>query len=383
MTLDTDAQDVRWMQRALRLAQRGYYSTMPNPRVGCVLVKAGQCVGEGFHIRAGGPHAEIHALTAAGANAAGATAYVTLEPCSHHGRTGPCADALVKAGISRLVVAMADPNPLVAGRGLKRCRDAGIDVRVGVCEADAQQLNAGFVQRMREGRPRVTLKLAMSLDGRTAMANGESQWITGPAARRKVQQLRAASGAIITGIGSVLHDDSRLTVRESEAGLEETTERTVQPPLRVVMDTHLRTPLSARILQCGGETIIVTCTTDSARIAALEAQGATVWQQPTTQTEVDPSAVLRRLAEERQCNNVLLEAGATLAGSWWQAGLVDELVLFIAPVLLGSEAKPLMSLPLHDMCEKYSLRIAQMRAIGQDWMITAVPVGQGNLPPQH
>lgn len=382
MTPDIETQDIRWMRRALRLARRGHYSTMPNPRVGCVLVKDGECIGEGFHIRAGGPHAEIHALIAADKQAVGATAYVTLEPCSHHGRTGPCADALINAGIKRLVVAMTDPNPLVAGQGLNRCRDAGIVVRVGVCEAESQQLNAGFIQRMREGRPRVTLKLAMSLDGRTAMDNGESQWITGPAARRKVQQLRAGSGAIVTGIGSILQDDSRLTVREDEAGFGVTTERAVQPPLRVVMDTHLRTPLSARILQSEGETIIVTCATDSARIEALEAHGATVWQQPATRTRVDPAMLLRRLAEERQCNDVLLEAGATLAGSWWQAGLVDELVLFIAPVLLGSEAKPLMALPLNDMCDKYSLRIAQMRAVGQDWMVTAVPAGQGNTPPQ-
>ena len=382
MTNDAERQnqDVRWMQRALNLARRGYYSTMPNPRVGCVLVKNDQCVGEGFHIRAGGPHAEIHALNAAGTNAAGATAYVTLEPCSHHGRTGPCADALVKAGISRLVVAMADPNPLVAGRGLNRCREAGINVSVGVCEAEAQKLNAGFVQRMRDGRPRVTLKLAMSLDGRTAMANGESQWITGPAARGEVQRMRAASSAIVTGIGSILQDNSRLTVRADEAGFDSNVERAAQPPLRVVMDTHLRTPLTAHILQGDGETIIVTCSSDAARIAALEAQGATVWQQPSTQDQVDPTALLTQLADERQCNDVLLEAGATLAGSWWQAGLVDELVLFIAPVLLGSDARPLMALPLQDMCEKYSLRIERMRAIGQDWMVTATPAGQGNSP---
>lgn len=368
------------MQCALRLAQRGYYSTMPNPRVGCVLVRDGQCVGEGFHIRAGGPHAEIHALNAAGGNAVGATAYVTLEPCSHHGRTGPCADALVKAGITRLVVAMADPNPLVAGQGLNRCREAGINVTVGVCETDAQRLNAGFIQRMRDGRPRVTLKLAMSLDGRTAMANGESQWITGPAARGEVQRLRAASSAIVTGIGSILQDNSRLTVRADEAGFDSEVERAAQPPLRVVMDTHLQTPPTAYILQGEGETIIATCSSDTARIAALEARGATIWQQSSAQTRVDPVALLARLADERQCNDVMIEAGATLAGSWWQAGLVDELVLFIAPVLLGSKARPLMALPLQDMCEKYSLRIERMRAIGHDWMVTAVPIAQGNSP---
>lgn len=383
MMHDSNDHDVRWMQQALGLARRGYYSTMPNPRVGCVLVKEGRCVGEGFHIRVGGPHAEIHALNAAGDDAAGATAYVTLEPCSHHGRTGPCADALIRAGISRLVVAMADPNPLVAGRGLNRCREAGIDVRVGVCEPEAQQLNAGFVQRMRSGRPRVTLKLAMSLDGRTAMANGESQWITGPAARSEVQRLRAASGAIVTGIGSILQDDSRLTVRSHEAGLGADIEQAAQPPLRVVMDTHLKIPLTARILQGDGETIIVTCATDSARIKALEAQGTTVWQQPHAQSTIDPLALLTRLADERQCNDVLLEAGATLTGSWWQAGLVDELIIFMAPVLLGSHARPLMALPLDNMCEKYSLHIERMRAIGQDWMITAVPAGQGNAPPQR
>ena len=383
MTRDTHDHDVQWMQRALRLAKRGYYSTMPNPRVGCVVVKEGQCVGEGFHIRAGGPHAEIHALKAAGDNAAGATAYVTLEPCSHHGRTGPCAEALVNAGIARVVVAMADPNPLVAGRGLARCREAGIAVRVGVCEDEAQQLNAGFSLRMREGRPRVTLKLAMSLDGRTAMANGQSQWITGPAARRDVQRLRAASSAIVTGVGSILYDDSRLTVRDEEAGFSADTERAAQPPLRVVVDTHLRTPLSARILHCKGDTILATCVTDSARVAAFEAAGAIVWQLPCANGHVDLHALMTRLASERQCNDVLVEAGATLAGSCWQAGLVDELVLYIAPVFLGSSAKPLMVLPLQEMCEKYSLRITQTRAVGHDWKVMAVPDGQGNAPPQR
>ena len=383
MTPDPNDHDVQWMQRALRLAKRGYYSSMPNPRVGCVVVKDGQCVGEGAHIRAGGPHAEIHALKAAGNNAAGATAYVTLEPCAHHGRTGPCAEALVNAGIARLVVAMADPNPLVAGRGLARCREAGITVRVGVCEDDAEQLNAGFNQRMREGRPRVTLKLAMSLDGRSAMANGQSQWITGPAARRDVQRLRAASSAIVTGVGSIVQDDSRLTVRDDEAGFSADTERAAQPPLRVVVDTHLRTPLSARILQGESETIIATCTEDSARMAAFETAGATLWRLPCVNGHVDLQALLAQLASERQCNDVLVEAGATLAGSCWQAGLADELVLYIAPVFLGSTAKPLMVLPLQEMCEKYSLRITQTRAVGHDWKVTAVPNGQGNEPPQR
>lgn len=371
-----------WMQRALMLARKGRYSTMPNPRVGCVLVRDGQCVGEGFHMRAGGPHAEVHALCAAGGNAAGATAYVTLEPCSHHGRTGPCADALVSAGISRLVVAMADPNPLVAGQGIARCQKAGINVKMGVCEDDARDLNAGFIKRMQHGRPRTVLKLASSLDGRTAMASGESQWITGPAARGEVQRMRASSGAIITGIGSVLHDDSRLTVRDDEAAFEKGIERAGHPPLRVVLDTTLRIPSNARIFDEKGDVIIVTRATDPARCEALTARGAQLWHQPAGTAPLDLDNVLARLASEHQCNDVLIEAGATLAGSAWQTGLVDELVLFIAPVLLGSDARPLMHLPLQAMCEKYSLTVTQTRAIGQDWMVHAHPYGRGNSTPR-
>ena len=372
---DLDTCDQRWMQRALALARQGCYSTMPNPRVGCVLVKQGACIGEGFHLRAGGPHAEIHALAAAGDDACGATAYVTLEPCSHQGRTGPCANALVAAGIQRLVVAMMDPNPLVAGRGIARCREAGIDVCVGVCEEEAQQLNAGFIQRMQTGRPRVTLKQAMSLDGRTAMASGESQWITGADARQEVQRLRAASGAIITGVGTILHDNSRLTVRADEAGFDQATARALRPPLRVVLDTALRTPPEAQVLKGDGETLIVTLLKDATREAALKAQGATVvlGQQASSGSGIDLDALLRHLAAAYQCNDVLIEAGATLAGSAWQAGVVDELLLFIAPVLLGSDARPLMYLPLHVMSQKHALTVTETRAVGRDWMVRARP----------
>ena len=372
---DLDTCDQRWMQRALALARQGCYSTMPNPRVGCVLVKQGACIGEGFHLRAGGPHAEIHALAAAGDDACGATAYVTLEPCSHQGRTGPCANALVAAGIQRLVVAMMDPNPLVAGRGIARCREAGIDVCVGVCEEEAQQLNAGFIQRMQTGRPRVTLKQAMSLDGRTAMASGESQWITGADARQEVQRLRAASGAIITGVGTILHDNSRLTVRADEAGFDQATARALRPPLRVVLDTALRTPPEAQVLKGDGETLIVTLLKDATREAALKAQGATVvlGQQASSGSGIDLDALLRHLAAAYQCNDVLIEAGATLAGSAWQAGVVDELLLFIAPVLLGSDARPLMYLPLHAMSQKHALTVTETRAVGRDWMVRARP----------
>lgn len=366
------------MAQAIQLARRGRFSTQPNPRVGCVLVKNGTCVGQGFHIRAGGPHAEIHALNAAGEAARGATAYVTLEPCSHYGRTGPCADALIAAGITRLVVAMRDPNPQVAGQGIERIHAAGIDVTEGVCAQEALALNPGFIQRMTHGRPWVRLKMAMSLDGRTAMADGTSQWITGPEARAEVQRLRAQSSAIITGIDSILIDNSRLTVRPEQAGFDDEQPLAIQSPWRVVLDTHLRIFDGAHILSHQAPTLVVTCSNDGERIAALKAQGIYVWQQPGTQAHIDLPHLVERLAAELQCNEVLVETGATLAGAWVEGGLVDELIVFMAPTLLGSDARPLMTLPLTHMSDQYRLRITEIRAIGHDWKITAHPEGRGN-----
>lgn len=361
--------DLRQMARALQLARRGRYTTQPNPRVGCVVVRDGVVVGEGWHERAGTPHAEGHALRAAGDRARGATAYVTLEPCSHHGRTPPCADALIAAGVARVVVAMTDPNPLVAGGGLAKLRAAGIAVETGVLEAEAQALNEGFVRRMTQGRPLVRLKLAQSLDGRTAMRSGESQWITGPAARRDVQRLRAQSGAVITGVETVLADDPALNVRPEDWADWPAGVAPVQP-LRVVLDSRLRTPATARLFATEGAVAIATLAASAeARpdsVAALTAAGAEVWALPAgADGRVDLAALLDRLGQA-QVNEVLVETGPTLAGAFVARGLVDELVLYQAPTLLGSDARPLVELPLTRMAEQRRLHILDQRQVGDD-----------------
>lgn len=366
-----------WMSRALVLARRGLYSAHPNPRVGCVLVRDGDCVGEGWHERVGQPHAEVNALAAAGEAARGATAYVSLEPCSHHGHTGPCADALVAAGVARVVVAMQDPNPRVAGRGMARLEAAGIEVRVGVLEDQARALNAGFVSRMARGRPFVRLKMAMSLDGRTAMRSGESQWITGPLARREVQRLRARSCALVTGVGSIIFDNSRLTVRAEQLDLPEGEAITRRQPLRVVVDSHLRMPLAAACLREPGRTLVATLEgAQPERWARLEAAGATLVALPASgDGRVDLAELLAHLAEHEEVNEVLLETGATLAGAMLGAQLVDEMQLFVAPILLGGEARPLFELPgLSRMAQQRKLDIRDIRALGNDWRITAVPL---------
>ncbi|QEM80850.1 bifunctional diaminohydroxyphosphoribosylaminopyrimidine deaminase/5-amino-6-(5-phosphoribosylamino)uracil reductase RibD [Halomonas binhaiensis] len=371
--------DEAWMARALRLAERGRYTTMPNPRVGCVLVKDGALVGEGFHMRSGEAHAEIHALAEAGDKTGGATAYVTLEPCSHQGRTGPCCEALIQAGVARVVVAMQDPNPLVAGRGIERMRAAGIQVDVGILEEDAWALNAGFLLRMVQGRPRIRLKMAMSLDGRTAMPSGESQWITGPEARRDVQRLRAESCAILTGVDSIIFDNARLTVRPEQLGeIEGVSVEAIaaRQPLRVILDSTLRMPLAAACLVEPGRTLVVTVAgIQSARWAKLEQAGAEILELPAGEDgRVDLAALLSWLAEHEQCNDVLVETGATLAGAMMDAGLVDELRLYLAPTLLGSEARPLLNLGLERMDQQRPLDILDIRAFGKDWRILARPV---------
>ncbi|RAH38605.1 bifunctional diaminohydroxyphosphoribosylaminopyrimidine deaminase/5-amino-6-(5-phosphoribosylamino)uracil reductase RibD [Halomonas sp. SL1] len=365
-----------WMARALVLARRGLYTTDPNPRVGCVLVSDGRRVGEGWHQRAGEPHAEVHALRDAGEAARGATAYVTLEPCSHHGRTGPCAEALVEAGVAKVVVAMRDPNPLVAGNGIARLRAAGIEVEVGLLEAQARALNPGFVSRMAEGRPFVRLKMAMSLDGRTAMRSGESQWITGPRARCQVQRLRARSSAVITGVESVIFDNSRLTLRADQLELPDAEAIAARQPLRVVVDSRLRLPEAAACLREPGRTLVATVDGhDAERRARLEAAGAEVLALPAGKDgRVDLAALLGHLAEREAVNEALLETGATLAGAMLDAGLVDEMQLFVAPTLLGGEARPLFALPgLETMAERKPLEILDIRAVGRDWRITARP----------
>lgn len=366
--------DREWMGRALMLAERGVYTTEPNPRVGCVLVGDGQIVGEGWHVRAGEGHAEVNALAQAGDKARGATAYVTLEPCSHFGRTPPCADALVKAGVSRVVAAMQDPNPQVAGNGLNRLREAGIEVSCGLLEAQAQALNPGFIKRMQQGLPWVRVKLAMSLDGRTAMASGESKWITGPAARADVQRLRARSGAVVSGADSVLLDDSALTVRASELGLSaaEAAAAAARQPLRVLVDSLRRVPLDQRFFREAGPTLVISTSAEQAA-DDYRAAGSELLAVPGADGKVDLHAVLRTLAE-RGCNEVLVEAGAGLSGAFWRAGLVDELIVYMAPRLLGSQARPLMQLPFESMSEAMDVDIVDMRAIGQDWRITARPI---------
>ncbi|AMC99822.1 bifunctional diaminohydroxyphosphoribosylaminopyrimidine deaminase/5-amino-6-(5-phosphoribosylamino)uracil reductase RibD [Halomonas chromatireducens] len=365
-----------WMARALQLARRGLYTTDPNPRVGCVLVKGNRLVGEGWHERAGEPHAEVHALRMAGEAARRATAYVTLEPCSHHGRTGPCAVALIDAGVKRVVVAMGDPNPEVAGRGITMLREAGIEVDVGLLEEEARAINPGFLSRMSRHRPYVRLKMAMSLDGRTAMESGESQWITGPHARSEVQRLRARSSAVLTGVDSVIFDNSRLTVRASQLGLEDADAIARRQPLRVVVDTHLRLPQAAACLRESGRTLVATVMGyDVDRRARLESAGAEILVLPAGEGgRVDLAALLGYLAEQELVNEVLLETGATLAGAMLDANLVDEMQLFVAPTLLGGEARPLFALPgLTRMAQQRPLDIIDIRAVGRDWRITARP----------
>jgi diaminohydroxyphosphoribosylaminopyrimidine deaminase/5-amino-6-(5-phosphoribosylamino)uracil reductase len=364
--------DTRMMARALQLARRGQYSAMPNPHVGCVLVRDGHVIGEGFTCPAGGNHAEIEALRDAG-DAAGATAYVTLEPCSHHGKTGPCADALLQAGVTRVVAAMTDPNPQVAGSGLEILRAGGVAVQCGLLEAEARRVIPGFIARMTRGRGRVRAKLAMSLDGRTAMASGESQWITGAAARMDVQRLRAMSCAIVTGVGTVLADDCALTVRRQELGIDAAPEQLsrIRQPLRVVLDSQLQTPPGAKILQGDAPTLLC----HDAMCAVPEAIASGAAQRlplPRDAQGLDLHALMAHLAAQ-QCNEILVESGPRLTGALLQAGLLDELIVYMAPTLLGSRARPLVELPLEAMADKVQLRWEDVRKVGEDWRFTAVP----------
>lgn len=362
MTFSAD--DHRFMARALQLAQRGLFTTMPNPRVGCVLVKDGVVVGEGWHARVGDHHAEIHALRAAGAHARGATAFVTLEPCSHHGRTPPCANALIDAGVLRVVAAMRDPNPQVAGRGIELLLAAGIRAEVGLMAAAAQDLNPGFISRMTRGRPWVRLKTASSLDGKTALANGVSQWITGPAARADVQVLRARACAVLTGIGTVLADDPQMTVRDFDHGRQ---------PVRVVVDSHLRTPPTARILSGDGAWVVHTREADRLRRDALLNAGALTLVLSGAEGRVDLAVLLQELGS-RGINELHVEAGATLNGALLAAGLVDEWVAYLAPKVMGIPARGLFALPEYtQMTKAHDFRLTDVRQLGDDVCLTLRP----------
>ncbi len=350
-------QDRVWMQRAIALAQQGQYSTRPNPNVGCVIVKDGHMVGEGFHPKAGQPHAEVFALRQAGERARGATAYVTLEPCAHYGRTPPCAKGLVEAGVAKVIVACSDPNPLVAGKGVEILRQAGIEVEVGMCEAQAKQLNLGFLKAMATGLPYVRLKIASSLDGRTAMASGESKWITGVAARQDVQHWRAISGAVITGIDTVLADDCQLNVRQLD---DANVEQIVQPK-RVILDRQGRLPLDAKILDVPDTVMVMgPFRPELAKLGVI-------------QLEVQSLDALLKTLKDFQIYDVLIEAGATLSTAFLQQHLVDEVLSYVAPTLLGQSARAMFNAELISMAEQLRFKLKEVTQLNNDIRLTLIP----------
>ncbi|RKZ49661.1 MAG: bifunctional diaminohydroxyphosphoribosylaminopyrimidine deaminase/5-amino-6-(5-phosphoribosylamino)uracil reductase RibD [Gammaproteobacteria bacterium] len=368
------ASDYHHMSRALQLARRGLYSTDPNPRVGCVIVKDDVVLSEGWHQKAGQSHAEIEALNntkqnQTSDNVSGATCYVTLEPCVHHGRTPPCTDSLINAGIKKVIAAVIDPNPLVAGKGLQQLNEAGIETASGLMEAEVAELNPGFTMRMQHGRPFVRCKLAMSLDGKTALHNGESKWISSPESRMDVQKLRARSSAIMTGIGTVIADDPSMNVRLSESS---EWAKCGRQPLRVVLDSELEISPEAKILNVSGDVIIFHQSNDKNRKEQLENIGAELVTVEEARGSAFLKQVLNYLATEKEINEILLETGSTLAGEMLQAGFIDELIIYIAPALFGQDAKSLFQLPMiEDMSDRISLDIADVRSIGKDIRIKA------------
>lgn len=358
--------DREFMQRALQLAANGRFGAHPNPMVGCVLVKDDTIVGEGWHQRAGEAHAEPNALEAAGDNTQGATAFVTLEPCSHQGKTAPCCDALIAAGISEVVIAREDPNPKVNGQGVAQLEAAGVTVRSGLMRREADVLTAGFLSRVQRGRPRVRLKIACSMDGRIAMASGESQWITGPDARAEVQELRASVGAILTGVGTVIADDPSLTVRDKNLNPYD------RQPHRVVLDSQLRMAPTARMLSLPGETLIYCC--DDSNSQSIDYSGATIVKQAGEDGRVDIAQVLEDLAQ-REVNDVLVEAGPMIAGRILEQHLVDEIIIYQAPRILGSETLGMVATPSwKNLTDGLQLTIIDVVQIGSDMRITAIPV---------
>jgi diaminohydroxyphosphoribosylaminopyrimidine deaminase/5-amino-6-(5-phosphoribosylamino)uracil reductase len=356
---DSIQPDQLWMQRAIELARLGQYSTKPNPNVGCVIVKNGQLVGEGFHPKAGQPHAEVFAMRQAGEQARGATAYVTLEPCAHYGRTPPCAKGLVEAGIAKVIVACPDPNPLVAGKGVQILKEAGIDVSVGICEQEAEKLNLGFLKTMATGMPYVRLKVASSLDGRTAMASGESKWITGSEARQDVQHWRAISGVVITGIETVLADDCQLNVRQLN-GIADIS--TIVQPKRLVLDRQGRLPLTAKILQ-QPETVMV--------MGPFRQELADLG---VLQLPVQPlKDLLQTLSTQYQIYDVLVEAGATLSTAFLQAQLVDEMISYVAPTFLGQTARAMFNAEFDRMAEQLRFKLIDLVQVGNDVRLRLIP----------
>jgi len=361
MSVSFTANDQRFMSRAIELAKKGRYSAKPNPCVGCVIVQNNEIIGEGWHAKAGEPHAEVHALKQAGDAAKNATAYVTLEPCSHHGKTPPCADALIKAKVSRVVVAMQDPNPLVSGKGIAKLRAANIDVSFGLLEAEALEINAAFAHKMTTGKPRIISKVAMSLDGKTAMASGESKWITGSAAREDVHRLRAQSDMVLTGIGTVLADNPALTARDGLEGAQ------VRQPWRVILDSQLQTPRDSLVLNSDARTTVLTCSDDQYAISAIKNKGCDVQVlAANTNGQLDLNAVSEWL-NAQSVNSVMIEAGAELNGAFLQAGLVDELVIYMAPSVLGSQARGAFVMPLiSKLADKIELIHKQTSTLGED-----------------
>lgn len=355
----TNPEATQWMQRAIDLARGGQYSTKPNPNVGCVIVKDGKIVGEGFHPRAGQPHAEVFALRQAAELAQGATAYVTLEPCAHYGRTPPCAKGLVEAGIARVVVACPDPNPLVAGKGVKILQDAGIEVVTGMLQAQATELNLGFLKAMATGRPYVRLKIASSLDGRTAMHSGESKWITGSTARQDVQHWRAISAAVITGVDTVLADDCQLNVRQ----LPDVDLRQVVQPKRIVLDRQGRLPCDAKILAQPEQVMVMGPYRQD--LADLGVQQLAI--QPLDQ-------LLASLVQDAQIYDVLVEAGATLSSAFLQQHLVDEIISYVAPTLLGQTARPMFLAQFTQLSEQQRFKLKHVEQMGEDLCLRLIPM---------
>jgi diaminohydroxyphosphoribosylaminopyrimidine deaminase/5-amino-6-(5-phosphoribosylamino)uracil reductase len=355
------AADREFTRQALDLAARGLYTTTPNPRVGCVIVKDGAAVGTGWHEKAGMPHAEVLALKAAGERARGATLYVNLEPCSHHGRTPPCVDAVIAAGIKRVVAAMQDPNPKIAGSGFAKLRAAGVEVESGLMEEEARELNIGFVARMTRGRPWVRMKIAASLDGRTALANGKSQWITGEAARADGHRWRARACAILTGHGTVRDDDPQLNVR----GVE-----TPRQPLKIVVDSRFETPLSARLLK-DGKTLVAGAVNETKRIEGLRSAGADTVIIPNDRGKVELFKLMEELAS-RELNEIHVEGGAKLNGSLLQAGVVDELLVYLAPSVIGNSGRGMFDLPeLTELSRIKGLEIRALERVGEDIRVLA------------